>query len=116
LLTEKQKEAVRLLAIENKKHYEAAEIIGIHRCTLWRWSQTKAFRKEWQRQVRAYIQEKRKESGYYPSAERAAWRQRLRELEKKLHNIEVKNGDTKALDKAYKEFSDHLWKGVKGPF
>lgn len=116
MLTEKQKEAVRLLAIECKGMEETAGIIGVHRATLWRWKQTPAFRKEWRRQVRAYIRQYRRESGFDPRREVAAWRRRLRELENRCRNIDVINGNTQALDKAYKEYSDHLWKGVNGLF
>lgn len=113
VLTEKQKEAVRLLCIEGKKVQDAAAILGVHRCTIWRWSQAKDFQKEWDRQLKDFIRKWRKESGQ--TRERAARKRKLKTLYKKMTSLEVIDGDTRALDRAYKEWRDLLFNGIDKP-
>ena len=114
MLTDKQKEAVRLLCIECKGVGETAAILGVHRTTIWRWKRTKAFAREWDRQLKAYIRQWRKDQGI--TKRRAAWRKKTRDLERKMASIEVVNGDTRALDKAYKEWSQTVWEVLKNVF
>ena len=114
MLTDKQKEAVRLLCIESKGVGETAAILGVHRTTIWRWKCTKDFAREWDRQLKAYIRQWRKDQGF--TKKRAERRKKTRELERKMASIEVVNGDTRALDKAYDEWRRTVWEELKNVF
>ena len=89
---------------------DAAAVLGVHRCTIWRWKQNKAFWKEWDRQLKAYIHEWRIKNGWYE--ERAARRARIRQLERQMKREAalIKQRPTKAFDRAYKEWSDSLFR------
>ena len=107
-LTEKQKEAVRLLCIESMKVQDAAAALGVHRCTIWRWSKERGFSKEWDRQLKAYIRKWREEQGY--NRRRAEHRARLRQLEKKMNDeaAKITRGPTRAFNRAWQEYVDCL--------
>lgn len=57
MLTEQQKQAVTMLAIDCKKTYEVAAALGVHRCTIWRWRKKKGFYKEWNRQIKEWLKQ-----------------------------------------------------------
>lgn len=113
-LTDQQREAVRLLCIEDKKVQEAAAILGVHRCTIWRWSRTKAFQKEWDQQRKAFVKQWRHEMGYDYGQERKTWKKELKRLEQKvkIESGKIRNGNTRAFDKAWAEYSHHLFSGM----
>lgn len=109
-LTDQQIQAVKLLCVDGLKVQDAAAVLGVHRTTIWRWKQNKAFWKEWDRQLKAYIHEWRVKSGWYE--EKAARRARIRQLERQMKREAslIKQRPTKAFDRAYKEWSDSLFR------
>lgn len=113
MLTEQQKQSIKLRCIDGLSVQETAAALGVHRCTVWRWSQKKGYYSEWKRQVRQHVRQQRIESGYY--RRRAAHRAKLRRLETKLDKVsaEVKGNDTRALDKAYDDYLKCLFEGFK---
>ena len=58
-LTDQQKEAARLL-FDCHKVGETAAMIGVHRCTIWRWCKRPDFQKEVDRIATEYYRELRK--------------------------------------------------------
>lgn len=116
MLTDQQKQAVKMLCIDGKKVQDTAAALGVHRCTIWRWSRKKEFAREWNRLLKAYIREWREKSGY--NQRRKEYRQRLRRLEKKM-NAEaerIKNGHTKAFDAAWNKYVSCLMESEKRLF
>ena len=111
-LSDLQKIAAALY-FDHPKFSEIAPLVGVHRCTLWRWYQQPAFRKEINRQCNLRIKEKRREFLRQLRAERAALhktpeyrrqRQRAYDARRKLKKIEEQ------LDNAttYRE-AQELW-------
>ena len=115
-LTDIQKQAVKMRCIDSMKVQDIAATLGVDRTTLWRWSQSKAYRQEWNRLVKAHVKEYRNRMGWNPRKEKAAWRDRVRQLESKVHaEAEKMDGsDTRAFDKAWKEYHDCLFGAIKG--
>lgn len=116
MLTDRQKQAAKLLSIDGMSVQDTAEAVGVHRCTIWRWRCKKEFCKECTRLARAYIRQRRKASGYYKKL--AAWRAKLRRLEKELDEAaaEVRMGDTAAYDRAYDRYEACLLERQLDPF
>ena len=101
-LSDLQKIAARLY-FDHPKFTELAPLVGVHRCTLWRWYQQPAFRKEIDRQCNLRIKEKRRETIQRLRAERVALhktpeyrrqrqraydaRRRLKKIEEQLDNV-----------------------------
>ena len=93
MLTEKQKEAVRLLCVEGKGVCETAALLGIHRCTLWRWSCKKDFEKEWNR----LLKETRKQWNKARMEHRKKWKRCLMDIDKQIASVKAGNGPYEAL-------------------
>lgn len=112
MLPEKQKTAVRLLYSEAMKVQDVAALLGVHRGTIWRWKQTKAFRQEWQKVRNAHVRQWRKEMGYDQSGRE--WNAELHRLEKKVEAEadKIRDGNTKAFDAAWAEYRKHLFSGM----
>lgn len=74
MITEKQKLAIRLIA-EGYKTHEVAEMVGVHRATLWRWE----YREDYQRYKRKYM-----------NAWWKAWcRKQNEEIEREMRKLEA---------------------------
>ena len=112
MLPEKQKTAVRLLYSEGRTAIEVAALLGVNRTTIWRWKQTKAFKREWQKVRNAHIRQWRKEMGYDQSGRE--WSAELHRLEKKVEAEadKIHDGNTKAFDAAWAEYRKHLFSGM----
>ena len=112
-LTDRQKEAVRLLCIESMKVQDTAAALGVHRTTIWRWSRKRAFRQEWDRQLKAYIREWRRSQGY--DEQRRQHKRHMAALERKMNReaARINGHDTRAFDKAYKEWSNALFQDIR---
>ncbi len=94
-LTEKQKQAAQLF-FDAHGTGEIAAIVGVHRCTIWRWFQRKDFQrelrrieKEWKDATRRRILKEMHESDEYKrqQAVRKAAMGRLRRAEKRLEAL-----------------------------
>ena len=112
MLTEKQKEAVKLLAVDDLKVQEVAARLGVHRCTIWRWKQKKGFYKEWEKHVNAAVRQWRKESGW--GQRQQDKRRQLRQLEKQL-NLAASTpgkGKKKKVNKAYDNLSKMVFNDI----
>ena len=109
MLTEKQKQACKMLCIDGMKVQDTAAALGVHRCTIWRWSRKKEFAKEWKRLLREYIREQRKASGYYE--QQRAHRARIRQLQRKAEeeSRKIRNGYSRAFDRAWKAYTAELF-------
>ena len=112
MLNEKQKEAVRLLCLENMNVQDVAAVLGVHRTTVWRWSKTKAFRREWQKVRNAHIRQWRKDMGF--TDPNRAWKQELHRLKRKAEQEagKIHDGNTRAFDAAWNAYSKHLMSGI----
>ena len=113
MLTDKQKEAVRLLYLESMNVQDVAARVGVHRTTVWRWSKTKDFKREWQKVRNAHIRQWRKEMGF--SKPSRSWSAELHRLEKKAEEEagKIRDGNTKAFDAAWNAYSKHLLSGIR---
>ena len=114
MLTEKQKQAVQMI-FDGMRIQDIAAALGVHRCTIWRWSRKKEFSRESKRLMKEYIREWRKQSGFYER--RKEHRRQLRQLEKDMDKAAgtIRNGRTSALDSAWKEYTSCLLKRETGP-
>ena len=111
-LTEKQKKAAQML-YDVERVSDIAAALGIHRVTLWRWEQKRAFRKELQRIDRNY----RRRINRKLEKEREAWEARraetIRICEEKLQReaSKVINKPSKAFDNAWNSYQKALLGG-----
>ena len=97
-LTDLQKKAAALF-FDHPCITELAPLVGVHRCTLWRWRKLPAFQKEIDRQTDLRIKQKRQETIRQLKAEKAALhktpeyrrkRQRAYDARRKLKKLEEK--------------------------
>ena len=102
-LTEQQKLAIKYRCIDGLSVQQTASMLNVHRCTIWRWSQLKAFRHEWEKQCNIYLRQWRRDS-------HAEWNAELKRLENRLEiaSAKAKGRDTKALNTAWNAYSRHL--------
>lgn len=116
MLTEKQKQAVAML-YELTPVKDVAAAMGVHRTTIWRWSKTRDFRKEWQRIDR---NERRRLERWRIKRDVEWHRERDRrmaeaeaKLDEKLREIEGKTGKShqKAVNSAWNSYVNALFDG-----
>ncbi len=114
MLTDKQRKAVQML-FDGYAVQDAAAALGVHRCTLWRWSQRKEFAREWSQIQKDYVRDLLKRSGWYER--RKDHRRQLRQIEKQLNDAagRVRNGHTRALDAVWKEYKSCLFESEMRP-
>lgn len=60
-LTDRQREAVRMMFLESARVQDVAAALGVHRCTVWRWSQYPEWDREWERLHREWLREYREQ-------------------------------------------------------
>ena len=106
-LTDQQKLAVKYRCIDDLSVQQTASMLGVHRCTIWRWSQLKAFRHEWEKQCNAALRQHRRDTY-------AEWNVMLKQLEKNLDTAvaNAKGRDTKALNAAWNAYSKQLHRPI----
>ena len=85
MLTEKQKQAVAML-YSGEKVQDTAQALGVHRTTLWRWRNTRDFRREWRRVDRNLRRKCERWAAKREAQDNAYWDQRVKEAEKKLQD------------------------------
>ena len=111
-LTEQQKKAVSML-YECYPINEIAAALGVHRTTVWRWSNLRGFKREWKRLY--YNEERRimRREIKREEEERKYWEQRQREAKQKLdeENAKIKTKPGPAWYKANKEYEIALCRG-----
>lgn len=107
-LTEQQKEAARLF-FEAYKPGQIAGMVGVHRCTVWRWAQRPDFRREIDRITNNWLRAKRREtlreirsSPEYRQRQKRKYaaRRRLKKLSERLNNA----SSGKEYQLLYKQF------------
>lgn len=105
MLTEKQKKAVSML-YEGERVQDTAQALGVHRTTIWRWENTRDFRREWKRIDRNMRRKYERRDAKRRAAEDEYWSQKLKEAEQKLQEISSKITKKPGKDfyKAWKEY------------
>ena len=93
-----------------------AAALGVHRTTVWRWRESKAFRLEWQRidhNERRRLKRLNEKLIAQREAEAAQWQELVRICEVNLDKAAGKctNKPTNAFNKAYKEYEKALFHG-----
>ena len=115
MLIDKQKKAAFLL-FNGMKVQNAAAVLGVHRCTVWRWTHSKEFRKEWNRLARMQRAKNKRE------VQRERLQKKLDmlnisldELEQKMHYAadHVQGGDTRQFNAAWNRYSKVLFEAGK---
>lgn len=112
VLTEKQKQAVKLLCVDGLKVQETASRLGVHRCTIWRWSRLKEFNKEWKRLLKEEAKKYRAE--FQKKNNRRMWQRKVNRLERaaKEAAANIKGNNTAAFEKAYNDYRSALLEGI----
>lgn len=89
-LTEQQKKAVQM-TYDCMPVQEIADVLGVHRSTIWRWKQTREFRADWHRIDRNWRRKAARmdaklqaEEEAYWAAEQEKWEETLTEESKKI--------------------------------
>lgn len=113
-LTDKQKQAAQCL-FNGETMTSTAAILGVHRCTIWRWYGRRDFQKEISRVHDKYVKDKRRQwlKEYHQSpaykreqSRKAYAKKKLNKIAEKLENAQTiaeHNRLLKEYDKAYNE-------------
>ena len=112
MLTENQKRAVAML-YGGARVQDTAKALGVHRTTIWRWENTRDFRKEWKR-IDRNTRRRFERWTAKKEAERAAyWDQRRIETEQRLQELtqKIRTRPGKAWYKAWNDYEKALCRG-----
>lgn len=111
-LTENQKKAVAML-YEYDPVNEVAAACGVHRTTIWRWTQLRGFRKEWRRIDYNWQRKFTRMEVKRQMQEDAYWEEKQRKAKAKLDDLTAKitTKPGKEWYKAYDEYTKTLLRG-----
>ena len=111
-LTETQKKAVAMY-YDYERVVDIAAACGVHRSTIYRWTQLRNFRKEWQRIDRNWRRKFERREAKRRAEEDAYWEKKQREAEEKLHEIGAKITKKPGKDwyKAWNEYEKAICRG-----
>ena len=118
MLTEKQKQAARMLG-DGKRVTYVANTLRVHRSTIWRWSKNKDFHRECKRVERNVRRRLRRAFKIIDAVEDAYWAKKQAECKKKLYEEAQKmtgkpsKTREKVLEKAWEEYKKALFYGMK---
>ena len=108
-LTDQQKKAVQML-FYGERVTETAAALGVHRSTIWRWSNTRAFKKEWQRLNHNFRRRIKRHIEKLDAEREALLLQAEKRLQKEAENITGR--PTKAFDNAWNAYTNALFNGL----
>ena len=111
-LTETQKKAVAMY-YDYERVRDIAAACGVHRSTIYRWTQLRNFRKEWQRIDRNWRRKFERREAKRRAEEDAYWEEKERETKKKLDELSAKitKKPGKEWYKAYDEYMKACLRG-----
>lgn len=111
-LTENQKKAVAML-YEYDPVNEVAAACGVHRTTIWRWTQLRGFRKEWRRIDYNWQRKFERREAKRRAQEDAYWEEQERIMKAKLdeETAKIKGKPGKSWYEAYNNYTKAQLRG-----
>lgn len=111
-LTETQKKAVAMY-YDYERVRDIASACGVHRSTIYRWTQLRNFRKEYLRIDRNWRRRFERREAKRQAEEDAYWEKKQRETEEKLHELSAKI-TTKPGKEWYKAHDEYMKACLRG--